>query len=99
MLAITSRDLCLKLCQRRAPMAAPVDPTALSNVLQALTAVLQTFQANPPAAPAAAAPAAHVNIMDASESVNPFGLGSRARYYAFSKASAPLDKTWDGTIE
>ena len=58
-------------------MAAPVDPSALANALQALTAVLRTFQANPPsspdtAAPAAAAPTDHVNILDAFDSVNPF---------------------------
>ena len=77
-------------------MAAPVDPDALANALQALTAVLQTFQANPPASPAAAA---HVNILDAFESINPFVIGSRAGSYAFAKASAPLDETWDGTIK
>ena len=80
-------------------MAAPVDPAALANVLQALTAVLKTFQANPPASPSAAAPAAHVNILDAFESVNPFDLGSPSGSYAFSKASAPLNETWDGTIK
>ena len=53
-------------------MAAPVDPAALDNELQALIAVLGTFQANTPAAPAAAALVAHVNILDAFESVNPF---------------------------
>ena len=37
--------------------------------------------------------------MDAFESVNPFDLGSRAGSYAFAKASAHLDETWDGTIE
>ena len=37
--------------------------------------------------------------MDAFEYVNPFDLGSRSGSYAFSKASAPLDKPWDGTIE
>ena len=77
-------------------MTAPVDPAALANALQALTAVLQKFQTNPPASPAAAA---HVNIMDAFKSINPFDLGSGAGSYAFAKASAPLDKTWDGTIE
>ena len=77
-------------------MAAPVDPAALANALQALTAVLQTLQDNPTAAPAAAA---HVNILDAFESTHPFDLVSRAGSYAFAKASAPLEKTWDGTIE
>ena len=77
-------------------MAAPVDPAALSNALQALTAVLQTLQTNTPAAPDAAA---HVNIMDAFESIHSFDLGSRAGSYAFAKASAPLDETWDGTIK
>ena len=65
-------------------MAAPVNPDALANALQALTAVLQTFRANTPAAPSAAAPAVHVNIMDAFESVNPFDLGYRAGSYDFS---------------
>ena len=73
MLAITSRDLSLERRQRRALMAAPIDPAALSNSLQALAAVLQTLQANPPAAPAAAA---HVNILDAFEFIQPFDLGS-----------------------
>ena len=92
-MAITPQDLCLERCRLRATMAAPVDPAALANVLQALTAVLKTFQANPPAAPAAAAPADYVNIMDAVESVNPFDLGSRAGYSDFAKASAPIEKT------
>ena len=35
-------------------MAAPVDPDTMGNALQALTAVLQTLQTNPHAAPAAA---------------------------------------------
>ena len=74
-------------------MDAPFNPAALANAVQALTAFLQTFQANPPSCPAAAAPAAHVNSMDAFEYVNPFDLGSRAGSYDFSKASAPLDKT------
>ena len=56
-------------------MAAPVDPAALANALQALTAVLQTLQANPPSAPDSAA---HVNILDAFESIHPFDPGSRA---------------------
>ena len=56
-------------------MAAPVDPAAMANALQALTAVLQNLQANPPAPPAAAA---HVNILYAFESIHPFDLGSRA---------------------
>ena len=67
-------------------MAVPVNPAALDNALQALTAVLQTLQANPPAAPAAAA---HVNILYAFESIHPFDLGSRDGSYAFAKASAP----------
>ena len=62
-------------------MAAPVELAALANTLQALTSVLQKFQSNTPAAPAAAAPAAaapaaHVNILDAFKSVNPFNIGS-----------------------
>ena len=77
----------------------PVDPAALANALQALTATLHTIKDDPRASPAAASPAAHVNILDAFESVNPFDLGSRAGSYAFAKASAPLDETWDGTIE
>ena len=77
-------------------MDAPVDPAALANALQALTAALQTLQANPPAAPAAAA---HVNILGAFESIHHFYLGYRAGSYAFAKASAPLEKTWNGTIE
>ena len=77
-------------------MDAPVDPAALANALQALTAVLQTLQANPPASPSAAA---HANIMDAFNSIHPFDLGSRAGSYDFSKASAPLDETWYGTIK
>ena len=93
MLSITSKDLRLERRQRRAPMSAPFDPAALSNALQALTTVLKTFQANPTAAPAAAAPADYVNIMDAFESVNPFDLGSRAGYSDFAKASAPIEKT------
>ena len=70
-------------------MDAPVNPTDMANALQALTDVLQTFQANLPAAPAAAA---HVNIMDAFESIHPFDLGSQAVSYAFAKASDPLDE-------
>ena len=66
-------------------MAAPVNPDALANALQALSAVLQTFRANTPAAPSAAAPAVHVNILDAFESVNPFDLGYRAGSYFFPK--------------
>ena len=54
-------------------MAAPVDSAALANALQALTAVLQTLQINPPVAPD---DAAHVNILDAFESIHPFDLGS-----------------------
>ena len=77
-------------------MAAPIDPAALANAIQALTAVLQTLQANPPVAPAAAA---HANILDDFESIYPFDLGSRAGSYASAKASAPLDGTWDGTVE
>ena len=77
-------------------MAAPVDPAALANEFLALTAFLQTLQAYPPASPAAAA---HVNIMNSFESIHPFDLGFRAGSYAFVKASAPLDETWDGTIE
>ena len=79
-------------------MAAPVDPAALDNALQALTAVLQKFQANPPVYPSDAAPTTHVNILDAFESVDPFDLGSRSGSYAFSKSSAPLNETWDGAI-
>ena len=56
-------------------MSASVNPAALPNALQALTAVLNTFQANPPAAPAAAYPSTHVNIIDAFESVNTFDPG------------------------
>ena len=80
-------------------MAAPVNLDALANVLQALTAVLQTFQSNIPEAPAAAAPADHVKILGTFGSVNHFELGSRDGSYDFAKASAPLDETWDVTIE
>ena len=80
-------------------MAAPVESADLANVFQALTAVLHTFQSNPPAAPATAAPNSHVNIMDAFNYVNRFDLDARAVSYAFSKASAPLDETWNSTIE
>ena len=73
MLAITSRDLSLKRRQPRVLMAAPVDPAALANALQSLTAVLQNLQDNPPVAPAAAA---HVNILDAFD-INP-GINLRA---------------------
>ena len=72
-------------------MAVPVDPAALTNALQALTAVLKKFQYNPLASPTAAYPAAHFNILEAFESVNPVNLGSRYGSYAFAKASAPLD--------
>ena len=74
------------------------DP-ALANAPQALTAVLQNIQAQPPAAPASVSPAAHVNILDAFEPTNPFDLGSRAVSYAFVKASPPLDDSWDRNIE
>ena len=77
-------------------MAAPANPAYIANAIQALTSVLQTFQSNPPAAPAAAA---HDNILDAFESIHPFDLVSRAGSYAFAKASAPLDETWDSTIK
>ena len=74
-------------------MASPVNPADLTNVLQALTTVLQKFQVNPTVSPAAAAPAAHVNIMDAFESVKPFELGYQAVSYAFSKSGTPLNET------
>ena len=77
----------------------PDDSDALTNALQTLTAVLQTFQSNPTADPAEAAPAAHVNILYAFESVNTFYLGPRSGSYAFAKASASLNETWDGTIK
>ena len=54
------------------------------------------LQSNPPAGSAAAA---HANMLDAFESIHPFYIGSLAGPYAFAKASAPLNKTWDGTIE
>ena len=68
------QDLRLERRKRRSTMADP----ALANALQALTAVLQNLQYQPPASPAAAAPAARVNILDAFESTNPFDLGLRA---------------------
>ena len=77
-------------------MAAPFDPADLDNALQALTAVLQTLKANPPESKD---DVAHVNILDAFESIHPFDLGSQAGSYAFAKASAPLNKTLDGTVK
>ena len=52
--------------------------TDLQNSLQALTAVLKNIQGQPPAAPAAPSPAAHVNILDAFKSINTFDIGSRS---------------------
>ena len=75
-------------------MAAHIDPNALVISIQAITAIQQIFKANTPAAPAD-----HVKILESFEFVNIFDLGSRSGYYAFSKASSPLDETWDGIIK
>lgn len=84
-----------------APAVPPPAPDLLqiNQALQALTQVvtlLATNQQNLPIIPPLVPPPAHAPVIDLFDDLAPFDLSSRAGQFAYSKASAILDVTWDG---
>jgi hypothetical protein len=69
--------------------------TALANAI----ATLNTNNAANAANAAAAPPPVRQPLLDPFDSNDPFDLSSRAGSVAFAAASAPLDESWDGSVE
>jgi hypothetical protein len=69
--------------------------TTLANAI----ATLNTNNAANAANAAAAPPPVHQPLLDPFDSNDPFDLSSRAGSVAFAAASAPLDESWDGSVE
>lgn len=72
---------------------------ALADAITALTAALANLQHPQPPAPPNAPQQNVAALLDPFDSDQPFDLTSRSGSQAFTTASAPLDETWDGTIQ
>jgi hypothetical protein len=88
------------IAQRDQQHATMADAAVLAAALTALANAVATLNTNNAAnAVAAAAPTVRHSLLDPFDSNDLFDLCSRAGSVAFAAASAPLDESWDGSVD